>query len=116
MEMVLIKLDEYKRLVKSDTELKQLESIGVDNWSGYGEYNSITGGDQLQEIEDAQKECEKFIFYMSYGSEIIKDQGNIRGDIVMDTPYCIGCHTYHYGKCNPLGETCTVSDTGGETI
>ena len=70
VHMVLIPLSEYKTLVARDVELRQLEVCGVDNWSGYSEYNDITGEDGCQEVEDAVKECEQFI----YGTPLIDTQ------------------------------------------
>ena len=59
MKQVLISLEEYKRLVGRDLELQQLEMVGVDNWSGYSEYDDVYSADGRKEIEDAQEECEK---------------------------------------------------------
>ena len=60
MKQVLISLEEYKRLVGRDTELRQLESTGIDNWTNLPLTSAILyGKDGRKEIEDAQEECEK---------------------------------------------------------
>lgn len=61
-KMVLITLEKYQHLVRQSTRLDQLECTGVDNWSGYSEYSSITGVDGWDEIENAAEACEKDIY------------------------------------------------------
>jgi hypothetical protein len=58
---VLISLQEYQRLARRDVQLTQLECCGVDNWSGWGQYNYITEGDASQEIKDAEYACCNYI-------------------------------------------------------
>lgn len=36
-ETVVIKRSEYERLLKNSEVLDALESMGVDNWEGYGD-------------------------------------------------------------------------------
>jgi len=58
---VRITLKEYKRLVRMDAVYSQAEEIGIDNWSGWGEFDSSTGRDGQKEIEDALAECDNFV-------------------------------------------------------
>ena len=51
-KMVIIPLEEYKRLVGRDIQLKQLDWVGIENWGGY---NKIKVS---KEIEEAKKGCE----------------------------------------------------------
>ena len=63
MKQVLIPLEEYKRLVGRDIELRQLESTGIDNWTNLPLTSAILyGRDGRKEIKDAQEECEKHIY------------------------------------------------------
>jgi len=61
-EKVLISLKTYEHLTKQSERFEQLEICGVDNWSGWGEYDSITERDGQQEIEKAVESCKEFVY------------------------------------------------------
>lgn len=49
---VTISVSEYEELLEMAEKLEALESMGVDNWSGYGEAMSLLDDDEDDDDED----------------------------------------------------------------
>jgi len=63
MSNVKITLSEYERLTKRDMQLQHLEICGVDNWSGYGQFDEITGEDSRTQIDAMVNLCKEKIIH-----------------------------------------------------
>jgi len=51
-ETVIITLEKYKRLLKSEMTMNMLYSGGVDNWEWYGASLNPDNGDSIDDIEE----------------------------------------------------------------
>lgn len=55
MTMISISESDLRSLIYAQLELDNLESMGVDNWEGYGETETITDEQVEQELNNYKK-------------------------------------------------------------